>query len=216
MLSQNKSDLELFFQERSLTTVQQGQFTRYVELIERWQGKVHLVSKADIYRLVSKHIRESLWFADRDLISQQEHVLDLGSGAGFPGIPIKILYPEIHITLVESKRRKALFLQQVCADLNIRKADIFTQRMETLSLSDLASPVDVVVARAVAGLEILWSWSVPVLAGKGRLMTIKGKEFTEQVDELQRLFPHTRYHSIPLRDEEKYLIVVQSRAVESL
>ncbi len=214
MLSQNKFDLDLFFQKRSFTPLQQGQFTRYVELIERWQGKVHLVSKADIYRLVSKHIQESLWFVDHDLISQQDHVLDLGSGAGFPGIPIKIMCPEIHITLVESKRRKALFLQQVCEELNICKADIFMQRMETLSLSDLASPADVVVARAVTGLETLWSWSVPVLAGKGCLMTIKGKEFTEQIDGLQRSFPSARCQSIPLQDEERYLIVVQSPAVE--
>jgi len=94
----------------NLRAPQWEEISRYVELIENWNQRTNLVSRQDIGRIVSRHVRESLWFIRPEVLGDALRVLDLGSGAGFPGVPMKISEPRLQLTLLDSRQMKALFL----------------------------------------------------------------------------------------------------------
>ena len=90
-------------------------FAEYIQLLKEWNKRTNLISKNDVSRIVEKHITESFVYADY-LKATDQFIMDLGTGAGFPGIPVKILKPDFEIHLVESKRIKVLFLKKSLID----------------------------------------------------------------------------------------------------
>ncbi len=209
MLSENRAALQRFFATHGFSLQQKNRFDQYIELLEQWQKRVHLVSKADICRLVDKHFYESLLFIKKQFIQKSDAVMDVGSGAGFPGIPLKIAVPSLSMILVESKRRKALFLKEACQALGLESIRVYNQRVETLCRTDLPFVVDVAVARAVAPLERLWAWSEPLLAKDGCLLAIKGREALWEAEILKQRFPQIKYAQHPVEGDEKRLFAVE-------
>ena len=148
--------------DRELSQVQVDQLFQHYELLLRWNQKMNLTTVEPGPETVIRHYCESLFFAShlpagRDTIS----VLDLGSGAGFPGIPIAVLKPSWHVTLVESNQRKAVFLRE--SSRHLGNVLVLAKRIEEVSEKG-----DWVVARAVDPLEVLAA--VPRLASNIGLM----------------------------------------------
>lgn len=184
MLPENKSALLTLVKDVHLSPEQEAQTAAYVDLIEQWNARTNLVSRQDLQRLVSRHVRESLWFCDPPLLEGARRILDLGSGAGFPGIPIKIVTPEPEMTLLDSRRMKALFLEEAVKSLGLARTRVLCQRAEALPALDPQLRFDLVVCRAVARLRELWDWCAPLLRPRGRLAALKGGDLAAEIDQL--------------------------------
>ena len=123
-----------------------GALERHYELLVRWNRVLNLTAIRNVEEAVIRHYCECLFFAS--LMPQSGRILDFGSGAGFPGIPISVLRPECHLTLAESHQRKAVFLRE--ATRGMANVEVVAQRVE-----DLTGSWDLLVSRAVDPAEVL-------------------------------------------------------------
>jgi len=181
--------------------------TEYLSELREWNARGNLVSQSDLGRLVSRHVAESfaaLPWIDRANAAQ---IIDVGSGGGFPIVPLKLARPKLRAALVESRRMKSLFLRRVAERLDLRDFWVWNMRIESLaelppalrsagldevgesSIEDqpVSRPsVDVVTARAVAALANLARWSERLVSPGGRLLAFKGSRLSEELEEWRR------------------------------
>ena len=181
MLKENADNLKIFSKTNFLNDDQREAFAKYVELIEKWNKRTNIVSKSDAVKIIDKHIVESLYFYDDEFFAKNTVLMDIGSGGGFPGIPLKIIAPTLQVSLVDSKRIKALFLKEVVEILGLEDVDVVCERAENLATS-YSNKVDIVTARAVTKLKDLWDISSPVLKKGGCLISLKGGEITKEIE----------------------------------
>ncbi len=179
-LSSELWDFQQLLRSRGLefSDDQLEQMVGYLQLLLKWNQSFNLISRGDEGRIVSRHIVESIGLlvvADAALGSL---VVDVGSGGGFPAIPIKILRPDLKMTLVESNGKKASFLKNVGAKLSLRDCSVLDKRIENLTRKDIPEQ-DLVIARAVADLPLLWNWTSKHLRSEGKLAVIKGLDQKE-------------------------------------
>lgn len=148
-----------------LSEIQMGQFRLYHERMVEWNEMMNLTRIIEWEHVVGRHFLDSLSVVDAlpsEALYSNATLLDVGSGAGLPGVPLKIIFPDLNVTLLEVTQKKALFLEQVVADLGLPGLDVRTGRAEDLAREpDLREAFDTVVARAVAKLNVL----VELMAG---------------------------------------------------
>ncbi len=183
----HRNDLQNLFrflssQEIALNDRQRKQFALYLELLEKWSHRQNLVSRKDVAHLVERHFLPSILLNNCLPGEIAGSLMDLGSGAGFPGVIIKILRPQVRVTLLDSSRKKTLFLEEVCERL-VLDAVVVCERCENYGKSRQWK-YEIVVARAVARLRTLLELASPVLVNGGRLFTIKGSDYKEEIDEV--------------------------------
>lgn len=178
-----------------LEQVQLEQLGAYVDLIIKWNSKVRLISTADEARIIKRHIVESLVLHSVQCIPSGAVVLDLGAGAGLPGIPLKIADPTLRLTLLDSRRMKALFLEETVRVLKLPETHVVHDRAEKIA-AHFSGKFDCVVARAVSSLYNLWQWSSPVLKNGGVLLAQKGGELTAEIDELLAAHPKLKFEKL--------------------
>jgi len=153
-----------------VSVAQVGALERHYELLVRWNRVLNLTAIRDTDEAVVRHYCECLFFAS--LLPRSGRILDFGSGAGFPGIPIAIARPACHVSLVESQRRKSVFLREATRGMD--NVDVLAQRVE-----DLAGSWDFIVSRAVDPLEVLKQ--IPRLAPRiGLLVSGAGSQAASQ------------------------------------
>ncbi len=166
-----------------LDSVQIERLLAYAQLIKEWNRKVHLISKNDVERIVERHIIPSLFF-EKYLSRFSEYgvlrIMDVGTGAGFPGIVLAIVEPRWKLVLLDSSRKKTLFLRRVCAELEI-EAQVVCERYEKF-VEESRDDFEWIVARAVAPLGELITLVRPHLERGVRLLTIKGLDFMNELD----------------------------------
>jgi 16S rRNA (guanine527-N7)-methyltransferase len=183
----------------NLSDRQVNQFRIYYHEILNWNKKVNLISKKDEHRIIERHFLESSAIALFDAFQRGLFVLDLGSGGGFPGLPLKIVRPDLSMTLLDSKRMKVLFLKKIVERLNLENVECVCERADEAGLKpELQKNFDIVVSRAVAALSRLYPWAQPFLKTNGLLMAIKGAKVVEEVQELRRRFPNLTCEIKPL------------------
>lgn len=165
------------------TEQQIRQMNTYAELIVAWNQKINLVSRQDMERLWEHHILPSAIVLKAVSIPQDLWVLDIGSGGGFPAIPLKILRPDLQILMVDSIRKKKLFLQTVISQLKLENISVVNDRVEDLGRNpDYQEKFDLVSARAVATIDSLFNWGRPFLKKSGGYLLWKG---TSDIPELE-------------------------------
>jgi 16S rRNA (guanine527-N7)-methyltransferase len=164
--------LEPFLEDTSLSPSQLGQIATFTDLLLKWNAHMNLTAVRDPDEVISRHFGESL-FAARHVFptipATNQTVIDVGSGAGFPGIPLKIWEPTLHLTLVEANQRKAVFLREVVRALSLSSVKVFADRAERLS--DQAS---LVILRAVERFEKVLPIALKLLAKNGRIALLIG------------------------------------------
>ena len=151
-----------------------AQFKAYLNEIKRANDTIGLVSKNDLDRMPSRHFMDSLMPVVLDVCSLDGSILDLGSGAGFPGIPLAMILVNSNFYLVEANRRKSTFLRHVIRTLRIKNATVQSCRVEALRGIKSSARYDMVVSRAVSSVEQLTIWASDVLKNHGRLICYKG------------------------------------------
>lgn len=165
-----------------------GHFAEYRKLLLDWNQRVNLISRKDEARIVTRHFIDSLGLLTVEAFPSNSRVMDLGSGAGFPGIPLKLIRPDLRISLVESKRKKALFLRQVIEKLELDRIEIVMGRVE--ELVEGLGPFDFVVSRSVTDLITLVRWSKDYLKPTGgSLIAIKGPDVEKELEKLKSIIP---------------------------
>ena len=167
----------------TLSEEQVSRFVQYEMLLRSWTKRVRLVSRGDRDRIRERHFIESLRVV-RFLPEGPISLLDLGSGAGFPGVPVKIARPEVDVVLLESARMKVLFLKHLVGELEMEGLSVLSERAEVASERDeLRGRFDIVTARAVAALPFLWRLSSGFLGKDGELFALKGQGALREADE---------------------------------
>lgn len=157
-----------------------SQFETYMKLLVEWNEKMNLTSITKEEEIWEKHFYDSILpFVN----VKTDNLCDVGSGAGFPGLPVKIVFPDIDLTIVEPSHKRCRFLEEVNqqCDLNVH---ICCQRAEDF-VKDHRESFDCVSARAVARLTILMELCVPLLKVGGTLITLKGKNGFEELEKAQ-------------------------------
>lgn len=156
---------------------------RYADLLAGPGVERGLIGPREVERLWDRHILNSAAVAE--LIQPGERIVDIGSGAGLPGLPIAIARPDVRVALVEPMLRRTEFLEEVVAALAL-PVEIIRGRAEEPDVRTRGGGADVVVSRAVASLEKLTRWSLPLLRPGGRMLAMKGERAEEEVVEGRR------------------------------
>ena len=151
---------------------------RFTELLAAVGVERGLIGPREVDRLWDRHILNSAVVADA--IPQDARVVDLGSGAGLPGVPLIIARPDLKVTLLEPMARRVAWLTEVVDTLAL-SASVVRGRAEEPAIRQQLAGADVVIARAVAPLARLWAWSAPLLRQGGRLVALKGESADEEV-----------------------------------
>lgn len=157
---------------------------RYAEVLAGAGVERGLIGPREVERVWDRHILNSAAIAE--LIGHGERVADIGSGAGLPGIPLALARPDLQIVLIEPLLRRSDFLREVVAFLEV-DADVLRGRAEERSVLEELGAMDVVTSRAVASLDRLARWSMPLLKVGGRMLAIKGERGEAEAEEHRRV-----------------------------
>jgi 16S rRNA (guanine527-N7)-methyltransferase len=204
-----------------LTDAQLAQFERYLTLLREWNERVNLVADADPEVVQRRHMLESLALGaalrERELLRPDSRVIDVGAGAGFPGIAIKIAWPTIHLTLLEATAKKTAFLSAAVEALALEHAHVHTARAEEAGHDpSMRDSFDLVLARAVAPLPALLELTLPFARVGGRLATPKGSRVRDEIAAAGRAASvlHAKLFSVPLNvpGPEQTLVVALKQA----
>ena len=215
-----------------LSPTQVQHISTYIDILQRWNERINLTAIRNEEEIVTRHFGESL-FAARHLFPIRAHVeateradpessrrvrqsaqsssislADLGSGAGFPGIPIKLWVPEICLTLIESNQKKATFLREVVRALSLTEVKIQNTRAEDLPHHQ---PFDVVTLRAVEGFTAALRIAATLLAPAGRLALLIG---SSQLDQARSTLPEISWNSLLLIPKsQSRMLLLGSRGI---
>lgn len=171
----------------ALTAKQITLFERYYELLIEWNEKMNLTAITDPQEVAVKHMIDSLSCYDKAYFPDNCTVIDVGTGAGFPGLPLKIFRPDIRLTLLDSLNKRLNFLQQVISELNLVDVTLIHARAEEGGRrKDLRDKYQVAVSRAVARLNILSELCLPFVAPGGHFVALKGAQYMEEAEEAKR------------------------------
>jgi 16S rRNA (guanine527-N7)-methyltransferase len=190
-----KSKLEIILQYfTEFSPVQLRQFAMLDELYREWNAAINVISRKDIDSLYEKHVLHSLAIAAWFDFSPGLDIIDIGTGGGFPGIPLAIFFPEVKFHLVDSIGKKLKVVNAVAEAINLKNVTTYHGRAEEIRNRKF----DFAVSRAVAPLKDLWCWSKPLLKNerkmenfKNGLICLKGGDLTTEVAE-SGLRPHIR------------------------
>ena len=163
-------------------------YDTYINELLEWNQKFNLTSITDPAEIKIKHFEDSLTILNAIDLKDQK-VIDIGTGAGFPGIPLKIERPELKLTLVEATRKKTEFLKHIVAKLNLRDIEIIWARAEKLNQDPkYTGQFDVVLAKAVAKFDKLIGYALPFLKPGGVFIAQKGPQVEEEIATAQETF----------------------------
>ena len=157
---------------------------RYAALLAAAGVERGLIGPREADRLWDRHLLNSA--AVGELLRAGESVVDVGSGAGLPGIPLALARPDVRVTLVEPMLRRTEFLREAIEALGL-EVDVVRGRAEEPSVRERAGGADVVVSRAVGPLDKLTKWCLPLLRPGGRMLAMKGERASEEVEQQRRV-----------------------------
>lgn len=170
-----------------LTDVQTEQFLRFYELLIEWNERMNLTAITDFDEVVLKHFIDSSCGSLVCDFSAVDNVLDLGTGAGFPGIPLKILYPDTEFVLMDSLQKRIGFLQEVITQLGLKKITAVHGRAEEMARNtDYREKFSVCTSRAVANTSTLLEYCMPFVKVGGVFVAYKSGKFREEIAGAQK------------------------------
>ena len=202
-----------------LTDQQKAQFERYFELLVEWNEKINLTAITEKEEVYLKHFYDSIAPILQGLIANQDiKLLDIGAGAGFPSLPMKILYPQLDVTIIDSLNKRINFLQLLAEELGLDGVLFYHGRAEDFAQDKhFRAQFDIVTARAVARMQVLSELTIPYLKVGGKLLALKAsnapEELTEAKNALNLLFSKVEdnlSYTLPNGDP-RYITIVEKK-----
>jgi 16S rRNA (guanine527-N7)-methyltransferase len=174
-------------------------FQDFCSLLQKWNQKINLTSEKSALSIFEKHVFDSLQYLR--WLDATHKTLDIGSGAGFPGIPIKIIHPDLNLTLIESQRKRCSFLREAIRSLKLNSADVAEGRVESFfDQETFSGRFDRVLFRGFSSLDTCLAVGLPFLKEGGQIILKKGPD--EIPDSTHEILPKAR--------------IVESKTVEGL
>ncbi len=189
-----------------LSDTQRQRFALLSDLYQDWNQKINVVSRKDIEELYLRHVLHSLGIAKIQMFRPGSKVLDVGTGGGFPGIPLAILFPDTHFTLVDSIGKKIKVVEEVVAGLQLTNVTAVNKRVEEIS-----GQFDFIVSRAVASMPTFVHWvkgrikKESVHERRNGILYLKGGDLSEELKEYKtaQIFDLTEYFKEPFFETKK-------------
>ncbi len=206
--------------EYGLSDVQADKFEKYFELLVEWNEKINLTAITEEYDVVTKHFLDSLMCVKSEVLSNGASVIDVGTGAGFPALPLKIADKSLNITLLDSLAKRINFLNEVIAQLGLENITTVHARAEDGGRdASLREKFDVAVSRAVANLSTLCELCLPFVKVGGYFVSMKGPGAEEEIaaaknaikilgGKLEKVIPY----DIPTTDLQHNLVIIKKVA----
>ena len=168
----------------SLTEEQLTRFSQYFEILIEWNQKINLTAITDPNEVAVKHMIDSLSCYDKIIFKNGAKIIDVGTGAGFPGLPLKIYRPDLKLTLFDSLNKRILFLKEVAEKLEISDIEFIHSRAEDGGKNkQFREAYDIAVSRAVARLSILSELCLPFVTVGGFFIALKGSQYIQEIKE---------------------------------
>jgi 16S rRNA (guanine527-N7)-methyltransferase len=189
-----------------------GLFSAFAEELKKWNRKINLTAIRDDREIVVKHFADSLTLLP--LLTGNGSLLDIGSGGGFPAIPLKIMLPSLSVFSVDAVEKKILFQRHAARRLQLQLFTAFHSRVEELSASHAAN-FDYVVSRAFSDLPYFASLALPLIKNSGRIIAMKGRGGREEADSAAGQLGNLGvgvlkcvHLTLPVTGDDRYLIVM--------
>jgi len=187
-----------------LSEAQQSKLLTFIELLLKWNRVYNLTAVRDPLKILDRHILDSLSILP---YLTGSHLIDIGAGAGIPGIPLAIAQQEKHFVLLDSNRKKTRFMQQAKTELGLPNVEVVYGRVEDYKPDQ---PFDAVISRAFASLEKMARWSCHLINEKGILLAMKGSYPEQEISELANSFEIKAVHKIHYEglNADRYLLEI--------
>lgn len=200
-----------------LSSRQLEQFELYYQELVSWNEKMNLTGITERDQVYTKHFYDSLSLAFYVDLTQVNSLADIGSGAGFPGIPLKICFPHIKLTIVDSLSKRISFLQHICDTLGLSGVQLIHGRAEDVARQFAhRDAYDVVTARAVARLSLLNEFCLPFTRKDGIFAAMKGNDPGEELTEAARSLKELRAElkkvesfSLPVEESARHIVMIR-------
>lgn len=197
-----------------------SQFKLYVDILQQWNKRMNLVGNASDVEIVHKHIIDSLMPAvqhPEGFTLENKNLLDAGSGAGLPGLVLRIMFPSIRLVLVESRQKKCQFLQHTVTELGLSDVEILAERLETLAhQTEYREQFDVVVARALGKLPVVAELCLPFVKKDGFFVAYKSGNYQVELDNAEPVIRllggelvATKQYTLPRTEIGRVLLFIQ-------
>jgi len=196
-----------------VTGQQADQMALHAIELMRWNKKINLTAITDPHDIAIKHFIDSITAVSQ--IPEKASVLDVGTGGGFPGIPIKVIRPDAYVTLADSSRKKVSFLKNVIRGLQLKSIEAFHCRIELFTLAiHLQKPFDVIVCRAFSSLKQFIRIALPLLSEKGVIIALKGDAVESEIEDLREhsffhkhnLTIHLEKYALPNTEAKRFMV----------
>lgn len=202
-----------------VTEQQFKQFDQYVEVLADWNERMNLTGITERGAVYEKHFYDSLTLSFYVSMNEVRSMADIGSGAGFPGIPLKIMFPHLQLTIVDSLNKRIQFLQHLVNELGLDGVTCLHARAEEAARKqEHRDQYDLVTARAVARLNVLNEFCLPFVRKNGLFASMKGANPKEEVAEaarsmqvLQASLMEEHALKLPLEHSERHIVIVQKK-----
>ena len=192
---------------------------KYFKLLNEWNDKFNLTTILEEKDVYLKHFYDSICIVKSNLIKNDNIKLcDFGTGAGFPGIVIKIFFPNINVTLIESNNKKCVFLNEIIKELNLNNIEVINTRMELYSKNN-RELFDIVTCRAVSHLRIISELAIPLLKVNGYFIPLKANiddEINESkniLNELDSNIEDIISYELPIEKSKRNILVIKKNRV---
>lgn len=192
-----------------------NEFSIYMQILLEWNEKMNLTAIVEKNDILQKHFVDSL--TALKYINQKDRIIDVGTGAGFPGIPIKIVEEDTKITLMDSLNKRIIFLQEVITKLNLNNITTIHSRAEDLA-KDIRyrEKYDIAISRAVANLSTLVEYMLPFVKVRGKCLCMKGNNIDEEVTNAKKAIKelggkiiNVENFRLPNSDIERNIIIIK-------
>lgn len=170
----------------NLTDNQVKKFNTYCQLLIEWNNKMNLTAIKEPQEIAIKHFVDSCTVLNYVNIKKNAKIIDIGTGAGFPGIPLKILRDDLDVTLLDSLNKRLVFLNEVADKLEIDVKTVHGRAEEFGRKDDYRENFDVAISRAVAPLNVLSEYCIPFVRNGGKFISMKGPNVKQEVDESKK------------------------------
>ena len=202
---------ELFAQTSlNITDEQMNMLTTLVEMLNTWNAALNLTAIKEVKQMVQLHILDSAVVSPVvSSLNEVKSVADVGTGAGFPGLVLAILHPELNFTLIDSVGKKLSFVRQVVAKLKLNNVELINKRCEEID----HEPFDCIVSRAFAPIERMVSWCLPLLKDDGRFVAMKANLEEDELNDIPNTVTIERIEElhVPKLDAKRQAVVLKKQ-----